>query len=80
MYNVISGDQVRMARSLLRWSVNDLAKASGVGISTVRRIEDAVGIPKARLENLQAVHDVLVATGKLRFESSCVISLHNIGQ
>lgn len=40
---VISGFQVRGARALLRWSVQDLSNRSGVSISTIRRIEDQAG-------------------------------------
>ena len=68
MFGIISGNQVRMARALLRWSINDLAKESGVGSSTIRRIEDCDGLPKARTENIKAIHDAFTNTGRVRFE------------
>src|SRR4051812_19590811 len=35
----ISSAQMRAARALLRWTALDLAKASKVGVATIRRIE-----------------------------------------
>lgn len=35
----ISSAQLRAARALLRWSALDLAKASKVGVATIRRVE-----------------------------------------
>jgi transcriptional regulator with XRE-family HTH domain len=60
-------------RAFLRWSVTDLARKAGVGISTVRRIEAAEGIPEisedlewravARSAVVKAVRDALVEAG-----------------
>lgn len=62
-----------MARAFLRWSIDDLAKKSGVGASTIKRMETFEGIPSARVENLQAIKDTFTATGKVRFEKdTCV--------
>ena len=62
-----------MARAFLRWSIEELAEHSGVGASTIKRMETFDGVPKSRVENLQAIHDTLIATGKVRFEGeSCV--------
>ncbi len=73
MAGIISGAQVRMARGLLRWSVQELAEKSGVGISTVRRIEEADGLPNARIENIQAIYGAFAATGLVRFEGETVV-------
>jgi transcriptional regulator with XRE-family HTH domain len=40
-----TGDQMRAARSLLRWTAEDLARESGVGVATIRRAEMAQGRP-----------------------------------
>jgi len=70
---MISGAQSRMARALLKWSVNDLCQASGVSSMTVKRIEKGDGIPNAQIATVQAIRDAFVATGKVRFEGdSCV--------
>ena len=60
---MITGAQVRMARGYLRWSVEDLAKTAGVGISTIRRMEDADGVPQALGKNLEAGQRALEAQG-----------------
>ena len=39
--------QIRAARALLDWSQDALAAASGVGKSTVKRLETAVNDPRA---------------------------------
>jgi PAS domain S-box-containing protein len=47
----ISGTQVRAARSILRWSVCDLAAVSGVSASTIRRMEAEDGMPQTRVSS-----------------------------
>lgn len=37
--------QVRMARAALRWSIEELARQSGVSEKTIRRIEKVFGVP-----------------------------------
>ena len=38
--------QVRAARALLRWTIADLAKEAGIGISTVQEVEKVNGEPR----------------------------------
>ncbi|HEX2727678.1 MAG TPA: PAS domain-containing protein [Beijerinckiaceae bacterium] len=45
---LISGCQVRAARAIVGWSVRDLAEASGVSGSTIRRVEEDGGLPETR--------------------------------
>jgi transcriptional regulator with XRE-family HTH domain len=35
----LTSAQIRAARALIRWSAEDLAKESGVGVTTIRRAE-----------------------------------------
>jgi transcriptional regulator with XRE-family HTH domain len=35
----LSSAQIRAARALIRWSAEDLARASAVGVTTIRRAE-----------------------------------------
>lgn len=69
MFHAISGskmltsDQIRAARALVRWSAEDLAKESGVGLSTIRRIEGAEGVPSASARNLALIQDALERAG-----------------
>jgi hypothetical protein len=44
---MITGAQVRAAKSLLRWSGSDLSDRSGVSLSSIRRIEAVDGVPEA---------------------------------
>ena len=37
----LSSAQIRAARALLRWSATDLARASALGVNTIRRAEVA---------------------------------------
>lgn len=75
---IITGTQVRMARAALRWTAQELADYSGVGKSTIRRIEDTDDLPKARTDNIKAVYEAFVSTGKVRFEGeTCVCVVGN---
>jgi DNA-binding transcriptional regulator YiaG len=59
-----SGAQVRAARALLRWSVQDLSHRSGVSISTIRRIEDETGHSQNREKRmLQSIQKTLEDAG-----------------
>lgn len=53
--------QVRAARAILGWSVERLATAAGVSISTVRRIEEEDRPIMARAESLDAIRTALEA-------------------
>lgn len=52
----ITGAQVRMGRAFLRWSLAEMAKIAGVGVSTVQAIEVADGEPEIS-EGLEATRD-----------------------
>jgi transcriptional regulator with XRE-family HTH domain len=41
-----TGAQIRAARAFLRWTIADLAKEAGVGISTVQEVEKVDGEPR----------------------------------
>jgi transcriptional regulator with XRE-family HTH domain len=41
----VTGAQIRAARAFLKWSVSKLAEQSGVGISTIQKVEDVDGDP-----------------------------------
>jgi transcriptional regulator with XRE-family HTH domain len=55
---VIGGAQVRAARSLLRWTVQDLAEKSKVSLPTIHRLEQHDGVPPVRERTL---HDIVRA-------------------
>ena len=60
---MLTSDQIRAARALLRWSAQDLADKAGIGISTVQRMENAEGVPSASGKNLEAVQRTLEKAG-----------------
>lgn len=60
---MISSSQIRAARALLRWSADDLAKASKIGIATIRRFELQEGIPSGQVRILEALKSTLEGAG-----------------
>ena len=52
---LITSDQIRAARALLKWSRSDLSKKSGVGFSGLLRLESADGIPNSHVKTLEAL-------------------------
>jgi hypothetical protein len=63
MNSKISSAQLRAARALLRWSALDLAKASRVGVATIRRVEVMDGEISATSANQAALRHALEAAG-----------------
>jgi hypothetical protein len=63
MTRKISSAQMRAARALLRWTALDLAKASKVGVATIRRVEVIDGEISATLANEAALRHALEAAG-----------------
>jgi len=60
---MISTEQVRAARALLRWRAQDLADASGVGVATIRRMEILDGVPSGQIRSLAAIQFALETAG-----------------
>ncbi len=59
----ITGAQLRAGRALLRWSADDLAGKSGVGLATIRRAELIDGETKMTTPNGAAVRAALESAG-----------------
>ena len=59
----ISVRQIKAARSLLDWSQERLAEASGVSIPTVRRLEAADGVLGGREDTAGKIVTALEAAG-----------------
>lgn len=60
---MLTGRQMRAARALLRWSAQDLAARSKVGISTIRRTELVDGSVRMIPGNVEAVVRAFLAAG-----------------
>lgn len=59
----LSSAQMRAARAMLRWSALDLAKASKVGVATIRRVEVIDGEIPVTAANDGAIRAALESAG-----------------
>jgi hypothetical protein len=59
----LTDGQIRAARALLRWSADDLAHASAVGVATIRRAELAEGETSMNAPNDIAIRRALEVAG-----------------
>jgi transcriptional regulator with XRE-family HTH domain len=60
---LITSDQIRAARALLRWSGKDLAEKTGLGFSTLMRLEVLEGVPAAQAKTLSAIQKAFENAG-----------------
>lgn len=60
---MIASDQIRAARNALRWSVDELARRSGVSARTIKRMEAAEGIPNSNAPNIASLRATLEDAG-----------------
>ena len=59
----LTSAQIRAARALLRWNANDLARASSVGLTTIRRAELSEGLTSMTTANNLAIRRALEGAG-----------------
>jgi transcriptional regulator with XRE-family HTH domain len=62
---MLTAAQIRAARALLGWSQPALAKASGVSLPTIVRMEGQAGPGRSSAANVDAVQRALEAAGIL---------------
>jgi predicted transcriptional regulator len=60
---MLSSDQIRGARAILRLSQADLAEAASVSLETIKRLEAMQGELKVRLGTLTRIKDALERAG-----------------
>ena len=60
---MISSSQIKAARSLLGWSMQNLSNKAGVSLITIKRYEASGGIPDGRIGPLLKVKKTLEAAG-----------------
>ena len=60
---MLTSDQIRAARALVRWSARELAERAGVSLPTIQRIEAAEGLPSTSVKTLDAVRRALEEAG-----------------
>ena len=60
---MITSAQIRAARGMLDWTRSDLSEKSGVGFSSMQRLESADGVPGAQFKTLEAIKDAFEKAG-----------------
>lgn len=55
--------QLRAARAILRWSLEDLSKKTEIGTTTLKRFESGEGVPNGHLRNFETIKKVLEKAG-----------------
>ena len=61
--SALTSAQIRAGRALIRWSAEDLAKASTLSVATIRRAELTVGQTSLTAANDLAIRHALEAAG-----------------
>jgi hypothetical protein len=59
----LTSAQIRAGRALIRWSAEDLARSSSVGLTTIRRAELAIDETSLTAANNLAIRNALEAAG-----------------
>jgi len=60
---LITSDQIRAARAMLRWSGKDLAEKAGLGFSTLMRLESLEGVPSTHAKTLESIEKAFDQAG-----------------
>ena len=60
---MITSEQIRAARQLVRLTADQLAKASGVGLATIRRFELMTGVPSGNARLVESIQKALESAG-----------------
>ena len=60
---MLTSEQIRAARALLRWSQSDLAKAADISVETVKRLEKAPGPVSAYTGTMEKITKALERAG-----------------
>ena len=55
--------QLRAARAMLKWSIDDLSNKSGIGTTTLKRFESADGVPNAQVRTIEQLRVVIEGAG-----------------
>ena len=60
---MITSDQIRAARAILKWSGKLLSEKSGVGFSTLMRLESERLVPNAHVRTLESIKKAFEEAG-----------------
>jgi len=67
---MLTSEQVRAARALLRWEQKDLAKASKVSLPSIQRLETKPGPLAAQERTIAAIRAALESAGVIFVEGN----------
>lgn len=60
---MITSEQIRAARQLIRVTADELASRAGVGVATLRRFELMAGVPSGNARSVEAIQVALEHMG-----------------
>lgn len=60
---MVTGNQIRIARFALRWSVQKLSELTGVSVRTIKRIEANDDVPATSANTIELIQRTLEASG-----------------
>jgi transcriptional regulator with XRE-family HTH domain len=60
---MLTSDQIRAARALVRWSARELAVEAKLSLPTVQRLEAAQGVPSTSVKTLMSIKAALEGAG-----------------
>ncbi len=60
---MLTSEQIRAARALLRWEQKNLAAAAGVSVETIKRLEKKPGRVSAYVQTVDAIRGALETAG-----------------
>ena len=60
---MLTGEQIRGARAMLRWEQKDLVRASGVSEPTIVRLEKMHGMVSGQVATIQAIKAAFESAG-----------------
>ena len=60
---MLTSDQIRAARALVRWSARELAERADLSLPTIQRLEAAEGVPSTSVHTLMSIKAALEKMG-----------------
>jgi len=60
---MITVEQIRAARAVLKWSANELAERAGLALRTIQYLEAGEGVIEKRKSSVLAIQQVLSEAG-----------------
>lgn len=60
---MLTADQIRAGRALVRWSARELAAKAGLSLPTIQRLEAADGVPSTSVKTLMSIKTALEEAG-----------------